>query len=117
MSSINDLVAFQKMEDLTVILHKILTRIPKKEQFALSEDIKKQMYLLSKLMIHINTLRKDRKEFFSRVSEEFDFLLYLIRLLYKLRYVSTKQYMYLSSKVNEVIKICCGWIKNTNSEK
>ncbi len=117
MSSINDLVAFQKMEDLTVILHKMLARIPKKEQFALSEDIKKQMYLISRLMIHINTLRKDRREYFSRVSEEFDFLFYLVRLLYQLRYISTKQYMHLSGKVNEVIKICCGWIKNTDSEK
>jgi hypothetical protein len=25
--------------------------------------------------------------------------------------------MHLSGKVNEVIKICCGWIKNTDSEK
>ncbi|MDD3156525.1 MAG: four helix bundle protein [Candidatus Pacebacteria bacterium] len=108
MSNINELVAFQKMEDLTVILHKMLSTIPKKEQFALSEDIKKQMYLISKLMIHINTLRKDRREYFSRVSEEFDFLFYLIRLLYRLKYISTKQYMRLSEKVNEVIKICCG---------
>jgi hypothetical protein len=38
-------------------------------------------------------------------------------LLYRLKYISTKQYMSLSKKTNEVIKICCGWIKNTDSEK
>lgn len=117
MSTINDLIAFQKMEDLTVILHKILSTIPKKEQFALSEDVKKQMYLISKLMIHINTIRVGRKEYFSKISKEFDFLFYLIRLLHRLKYISTKQYMSLSKKINEVIKICCGWIKNTDSEK
>ena len=105
---IRDLIAFQKLEDFTIVLHKVLSEIPRKEQFALSEDIKKQVYLISKLIIHINTLRKDRKIYFSKLSEEFDFLFYLIRLTHKLGYISSKQYMNLSEKVNEVIKICCG---------
>jgi len=50
MSTIKDLIAFQKLEDLTIVLHKMLSIIPKKEQFALSEDIKKQLYSISRLM-------------------------------------------------------------------
>jgi len=108
MSTIKDLIAFQKFEDLTIVLHKILSTIPRKEQFALAEDIKKQMYLISKLMIHANTLRTGRKEYFAKLSEEFDFLFYLIRLTHKLEYITTKSYMNLSERINEVIKICCG---------
>ncbi len=117
MSTIKDLIAFQKLEDLTIVLHKMLSIIPKKEQFALSEDIKKQLYLISRLMIHANILRSGRKEYFTKLSEEFDFLFYLIRLVYKLEYISSRQYMNISEKVNEVIKICCGWLENTDSEK
>ena len=112
-----DLIAFQKLEDLTIVLHKVLSTIPKKEQFALSEEIKKQVYLIAKLIMHVNTLRQGRKEYFSKLSEEFDFLFYLIRLMYKLKYISSKQYMNLSERVNEVVKICCGWLKNIDSEK
>jgi len=108
MSTIKDLIAFQKFEDLTIVLHKMLSAIPRKEQFALSEDIKKQMYLISKLMIHANTLRTGRKEYLAKLSEEFDFLFFLIRLTHKLGYISVKPYMNLSEKLNEVIKICCG---------
>lgn len=107
-----DLIAFQKLEDLTIILHRILSVIPKKEQFALAEDIKKQVYLIAKLMININTLRQGRKEAFSKLSEEFDFLFYLIRLSHNLRYISNKQYMSISEKINEIIKICYGWLKS-----
>ncbi len=117
MSTTTDLTVFQKLEDLTIIFHNLLDTIPRKEQFALSEDIKKQLYLIAKLMIHANTLRFGRKEYFIRLSEEFELLLYFVRLLYRLRYISSKQYMNLAKRHNEVVRICCGWLSNTDSEK
>jgi hypothetical protein len=117
MPTTNDLIVLQKLEDLTIILHNLLETIPKKEQFALSEDIKKQAYLIFRLMVHANALRSGRKECFTRLSEEFDFLLYLIRIVYRLGHFSVKQYMNLVKKHNEVVRICCGWLSNTDSEK
>lgn len=117
MSTINDLIVAQKFEDVTIGLHKLLEVVPRKEQFALVEDIKKQAYLISKLLIHVNTLRSGRKEYYSRLSEEFDFLLYLVRLVNRLGHITVRQYMNYAKRHNEVVRICCGWLNNTDSEK
>ena len=115
---IKDLIVFQKLEDLTIFLNPILSKFPKKEQYALSEDIKKELYQISKLVIHINNSKQNRIKYYFKLSEEFDFLFYLIRLGHKLKYISTNNYMTITEKINEIIKISCGWLKsNTNSNK
>ena len=105
---IKDLIAFQKLEDLTLAFYPVLTMFPKGEQFALAGDIKKEIYSISRLLIEINNTKQGRQNYYVLLNEEFDFLLYLIRLSNKLRFLSNKQYMRISEMIDEVVKICCG---------
>jgi hypothetical protein len=105
---VKDLIAFQKIEDLTIILNPILSRFPKKEQYALSEDIKNELYSIAKLIIHINNSKYEKIKYYNKLNDEFDFLFYLIRLAHKLKYISTHNYMNITERILEVIKICCG---------
>ena len=107
---VKDLIAFQKIEDLTVFFYPVLAKFPKSEQFALAGDIKKQIYSISRLLIEINNTRQGRQSYYVLLNEEFDFLLYLIRLANKLRFISNGQYMRISGMIDEVVKICCGWL-------
>ncbi len=112
---IKDLIVFQKVEDLTVLLNSILSKFPKKEQYALAEDIKKELYSISKLIIHINNSSYDKTKYYIKLNDEFDFLLYLIRLAHKLKYISPHSYMNISEKIVEIIKTCYGWLKSNVS--
>jgi len=108
MSTTNDLIVAQKLEDVTIMLHHLLEAVPRKEQFALVEDIKKQVYLIYRLLIHVNTLRSGRKEYYTELSEEFQFLIYLVRLVNRLGHITAKQYINYAKRHDEVVRICCG---------
>ena len=105
---IKDLIAFQKLEDLIVFIHPILSKFPKQEQFALAGDIKKQLYFISKLIIEINNTKQGRQDYYVLLNEEFDFLFFLIRMANKLRFISNKSYMNISMRIDEIFKICRG---------
>ena len=105
---IEDLIAFQKVEDLTILLNVTLSKIPKNEQFVLAQNIKNELYHIVRLIIHLNNLKSNKQEHQLELCEEFDFLFYLVRIAYKSKYIPMKQYENISTKINEIIKICYG---------
>ena len=83
-------MAFQKLEDLIVLMHPVLSRFPKQEQFVLAGDIKKQLYSISRLIIEINNVKQGRQDYYFLLNEEFDFLFFLVRMANKLSFISNQ---------------------------
>ncbi len=111
-----ELVAFQKMYDLVLVWHPILSKFPKNARFTLGQEIENELLYILKFIMKINTMPGDRNKFFYELSEEFDVLFVYTKLAYDLKFLSAKQLGFLSEKMNEVIKICSGWLKASNTK-
>jgi len=103
-----ELVAFQKMYDLILVWHPIITKFPKNERFTLGQEIENQLLYILKFIIKVNDISGDRTKFLKELSEEFDILFIYSKLAYDLKFISAKQLGILSEKMNEIMKICYG---------
>lgn len=102
---------FQKMYDFTVYTFPIITKMPKDHRFILGQQIESHMLEILSLLIIVNKLDvKDRKKYFAKFSDMFDMMMVKIRLAKDLKLILPKQYLNISEKSNEVIKLIYGWL-------
>lgn len=59
---------------------------------------------------------KNKTLFLKKVNMNIEKLRIMFRICYNRRYISEKQYRYISEKLNENGKMCGGWIKSLNYE-
>ena len=68
-------------------------------------------------IIEINNVKQGRQDYYFLLNEEFDFLFFLVRMANKLSFISNQWYMNISTRIDEIVKICCGLLKNTDGNK
>lgn len=112
-----NLMIATKTKDLILSLEPLLENIPKKDLFS-RDKIKDTCISLLESIYHANIIKKDLKR---RLSYQEDAIIYLrvidfhIERLYKLRYISKRQVLTISSKIEDIYKMIYGWIKSSEN--
>jgi len=114
MSSINNLIMFQKFYDLMVYSIPIINRFPKSQKFVLGQQIQNCMIDISKMIVQANKFGdKHRLNNLYYIDVELEKLRMLIRLATDLGLMSREKYGNHSEKLVEIGRILGGWIKTT----
>lgn len=113
-STNDNLLIYQKYIELIYYTNDILRKYPKSETFALVKEIKSTLYDgLRLLMYAVKTYNKNEK---IKFLNEFDISLNLlkvhIRLSYKYRYISIKNYTTWSQLITNICNMLGGWISS-----
>ncbi|MDK2949198.1 MAG: hypothetical protein PWQ56_363 [Patescibacteria group bacterium] len=112
MSNYNDLKIFQKVYDLILWSHPIISRFPKNERFVLGQRMEKLLMDILNNVLIINKEGKEEKQKQMRdLSYNLDKLMIMWRLSKDLKFTSIKRYGLVVEKINEIGKMITGWQK------
>lgn len=108
----NKFILFRKTYDLLLWIYPIINRIPKSHRLILGRKLEETGILLLTLIIKANKARGKRRQVLQLAfSDELDVLRIFIRLTKDLKFMSIKQYVLTSKKINEIGRMFKGWIK------
>lgn len=110
----HNLAIYQKYLELIYYSNDIVRKYPKKENFALVDEIKTSLYTgLRSLMYAIKSYNKQEK---LRNLNEFDINLNLlkiqVRLSHKYQYITTQNYETWSNLITDICNMLGGWISS-----
>ena len=109
---IEELMIYKQYVELINYTNSILLKYPKSERFSLASDIKKYTY--SGLEYIIRTYKSYRKE--DKLNNLFELdvklklLKVLVRVSYKDKYISSKNYAAWCRKIGNICNLMGGWI-------
>lgn len=102
----DDFLIFQKIYDFAVMIFPIITKMPKHNRFVLGQQIEAQVLDIMDLANQVNALDvSERKKYFVKFSNLFDSTRVKLRLSKDLKLITIKQYLRISEKHNEIIKL------------
>lgn len=106
------LILFQKLYDLIIIMYPIINHIPKSHRMILGRHLEDNCIVLLLLVIKANKTRDvNRKVLQDEISDKLDSLRILVRLTKDLKFLSINQYALLAEKLNEIGKMVYCWSK------
>lgn len=101
---------YQKLYDLVLVLFPYNNRIPKSHRFVLGRYIEETAIDSLVLVVKANSARgKTRSALKEELSDSLAVLRILIRLLKDLKFISVKQYKFVSEKLVEVSCMVDAW--------
>lgn len=104
------LILFQKLYELVIIIYPIINRIPKSHRMVLGRYLEDNCIVLLLLVIKANKTRDiNRKVLQDEISDKLDSLRILVRLTKDLKFLSINQYALLAEKLNEIGKMVYCW--------
>jgi len=107
------LILFQKLYDLIIIMYPIINHIPKSHRMILGRHLEDNCIVLLLLVIKANKTRDvNRKVLQDEISDKLDSLRILVRLTKDLKFLSINQYALLAEKLNEIGKMVYCWNKS-----
>lgn len=112
---LEDLILYKKYVDLMYYSYNLLVKYPKSEKLGIVSDIKNSLFVILKNIIYYNN--KNNNVSLNNILVELQVLLVLIRISYKMKYISNKNYLAFSKKINNINNICLGLIKYVNNKK
>lgn len=115
-SSQKDLLIYQKYVDIIDYSYNLLRKFPKSEKFAMVAQIKNSMFESLKLILRANKVYHNtgmRVDMLNQLDAEVQTQKVLVRLAHSNRYISNKNYMEWSCRLDEIGRILGGWIKST----
>lgn len=106
----DNLIIKQKLEDAIEYAYCVFRHFPKSERFTLVADLKRSLMRMLEFVIRAN---KSRNKFplLMDLDTELEVFRSLVRLSFRLKFISTKQYETLSRRVDEFGRLLGGWIK------
>ncbi len=108
----NSLILIAKYEKYIEYMFVILNKLPRTEKYNLGTDFKNVMYSMFNNIMYLNKVSKfKRMDFCNLVDAEICIQRSYIRVMYKLKYIDFKKYMYAISLLDEIGKILGGYIK------
>ncbi len=111
---LEDLILYKKYVDLMYYTYNLLVKYPKSEKNGIVSDIKNNMY---KGLVNIINYNKYTKSLYL---EELDInikiFLVLVRISYKMKYISSKNYSAFSNKLTIINNIRIGLINEDNKK-
>ena len=84
-------------------------RLPKSVRFSLAKRLMELSLEIVELIIEV-IYSKDRKYKLQKVNLNLEKLRILLRVCHDRRYISAKQYAYISEQINTTGKMCGGWM-------
>ena len=108
-----DLIIFEKMYELNLWLFPMVNKFPKAQRFVLGQQIQTLALRITMGIMRAN-VETQKLPYLKQVSVELDMLRVLTRLAHELRFMSTKQYEFVSKKVTEIGRLLGGWIKSSS---
>lgn len=109
-----NLLIYKKYTDLYYYAYDLLEKYPKNERFALSSDIKKSLNSALKNILYAQKIydMKEKMRYLNMLDAELMYQRFMIRISYKKKYITLKNYQVWSYKVTEIGKMLGGWIKS-----
>ncbi len=106
----DNLIIKQKLEDTIEYAYCVFRHFPKSERFTLVADMKRSLIKMLELIIRTN---KSRNKFpiLMDLDTELEVFRSLVRLSFRLKFISLKQYETLNRGINEFGRLLGGWIK------
>jgi four helix bundle protein len=106
-----NLAIFEKTYDLILWIYPTVNKFPKSQRFVLGQHIENTVLELLEGIIEANS-QKDKTFYLKNLSIKLDKLRILIRLSKDFKFISIRQYKFVSETINEVGKMLGGWIKS-----
>lgn len=113
-----DLLIYQKYIDLTEYSYGMIRKFPKSEKFSLAADIKESIYDTIRYILRANKIYGNmgkRLDLLNRIDAEIQLQKVFVRIAHGNRYISNKNYLSWSVKLDEIGRILGGWIKTTRN--
>ena len=113
-----ELLIYQKYVDLIGYAYGRLRNFPKSEKYAMAASIKNSMFDTLKYILRANKIYGDsqkRLDMLNIIDAEMQLQKTLVRLAHEYRYISNKNYVEWSRRLDEIGRILGGWIKSTRN--
>ena len=107
---VEDLVLYKKYVEFMYYSYSLLVKYPKCERYGIVSDIKNNLTKGLEDIINFNKYKKII--YLEDLDKVIKVLLVLIRISYKMKYISNKNYSAFSKKLNLINKIRCGFYVN-----
>lgn len=110
-----DFVIYTRMLDIELWLFEKVNTFPKKQRFVLGQEIEKSALCCLRYIIEANNARTAQRthEKLWALNVELEVLRGLLRVAYEMKFLSVNSLGYITEKINEVGKMCGGWMKRT----
>lgn len=116
--NVEDLIIYKQYVELVYYTHSILLKFPKIERYSLVEDIKKYTYSgLEKIIRTYKSYTKETKlNHLTEMDINMKMLKVLIRISYKNKYISVKNYTAWCKKITNICNLMGGWMKTCQKQ-
>ena len=108
-----NLAIFEKIYDLILWIYPTVNKFPKSQRFVLGQHIENTVLELLEGIIEANS-QNNKPFYLKNLSLKLDRLRILMRLSKDLKFISIRQYEFVSSNINEVGKMLGGWLKSVS---
>jgi four helix bundle protein len=112
------LAVYQKWEDAAEYLYFVFANLPKSERYTMGASLRASLFACGASISRANRI----KSVSSRIAEIKDAdralmeLKIMLRLAYRMKFVSTKKYEVSAAKLTEIGKMLGGWIKSYTTQ-
>lgn len=113
---LDELTIYQKYIDLIYYTNKLIIKYPKNERYNLVNEIKNITYNGIKLIIEAQKDKNNRIKILNKLDINLKYLIVLIRVSYKNKYISIKNYNAWSYKITIINNLMIGWIKSCQKQ-
>ena len=110
----SNLLIYQKYLELIYHSNDIVRKYPKSEKFALVNEIKSILYVgLKNLMYAVKLYSKNEKlKYLNELDINLNILKVHVRLSYKYKYITMKNYQTWSNLITDICNMLGGWISS-----
>lgn len=111
--TVEDLIIYKQFIELIYYTEMITEKYPKSEKLALVTTIKNITYDSMKQVINAykQYQKTDKIQILNSLDTDLKFLKVLIRVSYKRKYISSKNYTAWAKKITNICNLLGGWIK------
>ena len=107
-----NLAIFEKTYEFTLWVFPRVNKFPKSQRFVLGQQLENVTLEILEGIIEVN--QKERKlVYLKQISLKLDVLRILVRLSKDLKFISLRQYLFASNRLNEIGKMLGGWIRSS----
>ncbi len=117
--NVGGLPILEKTYELILWIYPTINKFPKSQRFVLGQRIENAVLRIVEEIIEMRIIvgEEEKLKHLQKISTEIDKLRILIRIAKDLKFMRTKQYIFVTGKINEMGKMLGGWIKTYGKRK
>lgn len=110
---------YTKTFDFLLWVFPTVNKFPKSQRFVLGQQVENTVIEVLKGIIRANSERDKgkRESHLKEINTNLEILRSLLRLSYKLKFISHKQYEYAVEKADEIGRMLGGWMRTVRGEQ